>query len=271
MSAQSIWDSVKRWIDALSGLSVIATMIFIALQWREMRLGSADTHDLAVAAAKQADRMKDLADRMKDQADRTKELADQATTQAKATQVAAKAAERAANIANQSLHMSERAYLLLGPPNDDFAHKRINIPVVNSGHMPSGPTTLVIHEATFRLDDPSAKIIPFGATIERHWSKISYQSVPIVPLGSLFSAEVRLPAIVQDQLNNGKQAIVIAATLTYSDGFPKTPKQTVIFCDASSYASQTNLFTMRPCDNPNIILQALVSLDGYPDPKYQQQ
>jgi len=79
MSGQSSWESVKRWIDALSGLSVIATMIFIALQWREMRLGSADTHDLAAAAKAQADAAKA-------QAEDTKTIAESARSQAINTQ-----------------------------------------------------------------------------------------------------------------------------------------------------------------------------------------
>lgn len=75
-----------RWAK-LAVLMSGAAAFFVCLQWYEMHSGATDTHDLAVAAGKQADRMKDFADRMKEQADRTKELAEQATIQAKAAQV----------------------------------------------------------------------------------------------------------------------------------------------------------------------------------------
>jgi hypothetical protein len=55
-------ETIKRFVDIVSGLSVIATMVFIALQWNEMKTGGADTHDLAVAAKSQADAAKSQAD-----------------------------------------------------------------------------------------------------------------------------------------------------------------------------------------------------------------
>jgi hypothetical protein len=65
--------STLGWTRA-SFIVILATGIFIALQWHEMHSGGQDTHDLAVAAGKQADAASKQADRMKDQADRTKEL-----------------------------------------------------------------------------------------------------------------------------------------------------------------------------------------------------
>ncbi len=87
-------------------------------QLKEMRSGSGDTHDLAVAAGRQAiaagtqaDRTKDLADRMKDQADRTKTIADQAVVQAKAAGVGAQAASSAAKTASDQLVLAERPWV----------------------------------------------------------------------------------------------------------------------------------------------------------------
>jgi len=101
--------STLRWTRS-SFFIVLATAIFIALQWIEMRSGGSDTHDLAVAAGKQADRMKDFADRMKDQVDRTKDLADRMKDQADRTKtiadqavIQANAAKSAANTASGSL------------------------------------------------------------------------------------------------------------------------------------------------------------------------
>lgn len=258
-----------RWTIIVVVINAL-TCVFIGLQFYEMRTGSADTHDLAVAAGKQADRMRDLAESMKDQAERTKDLADQATIQAKASKIAAESAKRAANIAQQTLHLSERAYLIMGVPTNDFDHKRIDIPLINSGHIPSGRTRVVVHEATFALRNPSERIIPFNDVVEKHWGERIYQSVPVMPLGNLFSLEVHMPALVPDQLNNGKQAIVIAAKMTYRDGFQDSPEQTAIFCDMSSYSVATKLLAMRPCDDPNVVLKAMKVLDGYPSPRNRQ-
>lgn len=53
--------STLRWTRA-SFVVVLATGVFICLQWLEIRSGGQDTHDLAVAAGKQADKMKDVSD-----------------------------------------------------------------------------------------------------------------------------------------------------------------------------------------------------------------
>ena len=66
--------------------------------------GGTDTHELAVQAKNQADRMKDLADRMKDQADRTKTIANQAIVQADA-------AASAAQIAAETLEVTQRPWI----------------------------------------------------------------------------------------------------------------------------------------------------------------
>jgi hypothetical protein len=82
-------DRVKRaeWlmIGLTAGIVLLTLGLVIVgvLQWRvlsgqlrEMHDSGIDTHDLAVAAGKQADRTKDLADRMKDQADETRRIAE---------------------------------------------------------------------------------------------------------------------------------------------------------------------------------------------------
>lgn len=66
--------STLRWTKA-TFLILAVTCIFIGFQGYEMLSDSRDTHDLAVAAKTQADRMKDFAGRMKDQADQTREIA----------------------------------------------------------------------------------------------------------------------------------------------------------------------------------------------------
>jgi hypothetical protein len=270
-----------RWTKTAVFMSFIAAF-FVCAQWWEMHEGGRDTHDLAIAAGTQANRMqefsdrmkdqadrtRDLADRMKDQADRTKDLADQARVQATEATIAANAAESAAQTEKEALHVSERAYLTLGTPVDNFAHKETDVPILNSGHIPSGAATLVMHEATFGNINPSNYLIPISGVVERHWVSSIFQAVPV---GTPYSVAVSVPALVLDDISNGKQGVLIVIVMTYNDGFPSTPEQRWVWCDVSNYIASTKQFSMGPCaQNPEEMLQVLTKLDGYPDPKYKQ-
>lgn len=273
-----------RWARAAVIMSGLAAA-FVCLQWWEMHTGGKDTHDLAVAAGNQAtwtqnlaanmqtqaDRTKDLADRMKDQADRTRDLANETKTIADQAIVQANAARSAGETAKETLQVSQQAYLTLGPPVDDFQNGRINIPVANGGHIPSGHVKVVEHEMTARLDDPNEPIIPLDALLETHWREVSFRSIPVVLNGTLFNVEVHTPKVVEADIKSGKQSIQILLVMTYNNGFPDMPDQTWLFCDASTYRMDTKLFLMRPCDDPNAVLQTLMRVDHYPDPNYQEQ
>lgn len=50
-----------KWTSIIVGINLL-TCLFVYLQWREMKSGSADTHDLAIAAETQAGRMKNMSD-----------------------------------------------------------------------------------------------------------------------------------------------------------------------------------------------------------------
>jgi len=118
--------STLRWTRA-SVVIVLATAAFICLQWLEMRSGGKDTHDLAVAAGKQADRTKDLADRMKEQADQAKIIARQVIVQAEA-------ARNAAKTAADQLVLGERPWVkikhrIVTPLTFDIGGRTSGIPV----------------------------------------------------------------------------------------------------------------------------------------------
>lgn len=83
-------------VIAAANLCYVLVALF---QLFEMRSGSNDTHALAIAAEKQADRTKDLVDQMRDQADRAKSMAEQAVVQAQAARISAQAAQSAAETA----------------------------------------------------------------------------------------------------------------------------------------------------------------------------
>lgn len=102
--------------------------------------GGHDTHDLAVAAGKQADRMKDFADRMKDQADRTKTIAEQAVNQS-ATQLGQlneiKATDRA-------FVFTRSVDTVVGPAINGEPGYAWNIALENSGTTPTKELTIGI-------------------------------------------------------------------------------------------------------------------------------
>jgi hypothetical protein len=123
MHTKSLWERAKPTIDVLSGVSVIATMIFIAYQSYEMKEGGEDTHDLAVAAGKQADAAGKQAanthglavsagkeaDNTRTIAESTKSQADQAIKEVHAVAELAQQTKRSADEAGQSAQISEKS------------------------------------------------------------------------------------------------------------------------------------------------------------------
>jgi hypothetical protein len=137
------------WIAAFTVvLAVVSflTLLTLKRQLDEMRKGSADTHNLAVAAASQADWTKTLAERMEDQANRTKDIANQTLAEARATNKLANASIRSANIAERQLNLSQRAWvsvtLASGPNRFHFSQRdawsqTFTITLRNSGNIPA--------------------------------------------------------------------------------------------------------------------------------------
>ncbi|MGC9998430.1 MAG: hypothetical protein ABSE79_24185 [Terriglobia bacterium] len=265
-----------RWAKTAVVLSGLAA-VFVCGQWWEMRKSGADTHNLATAAGNQADWTKDLAGHMKDQADRTKDLSDRMKDQADQTKViatqakvSADAATSAANTAKDTLHISERAYLVLGPPKNDFPHKVVEIPIINSGHIPAGTTTVVLHWLIYKIDNPTtdSSIVMPDHILERKWSKVTYFFVPI---GNEYNVEANLHAVDADQFNTGNIGVMVAATMTYNDGFPNSTSQTWVFCEVDRYSSDSKTASMRPCADPDGMVKLLTSEDGYPDTQNQEK
>jgi hypothetical protein len=148
---QGIEDRVRRaelWMIGLTAAIAFSGFCAVGvgiMQWREIHAGSTDTHDLAVAAGKQADRMKDFADRLKDQADQTKTIADQAIIQANA-------AKDSVDTTKRQMRLDQRAWLGIVlfdiMPPDPSGIIRMRIEIVNTGKTPAisvsqGYTTIV--------------------------------------------------------------------------------------------------------------------------------
>jgi hypothetical protein len=122
--------STLRWTVA-SFFVILATAIFICLQWLEMRSGGKDTHDLADAAKTQADRLEDLVKGMKEQAANTLTLG--------------QAAQSANTIAKTASTAVQRAFIVVDTLNiypvrmQNGAVKSwiVNPVVTNSGNTPT--------------------------------------------------------------------------------------------------------------------------------------
>jgi len=159
METSSGWERTKRIVDLVSGLSVIATMVFIALQWNEMRAGSADTHDLALAAKSQADAAKRqaenteiVADSAKSQAENNKALAQAAIdqvsklgAQVKESHALARAAEGTLAEMRANLVKDQQPYIWAVPQHPIFEvgkRARWDITYSNYGRSPAHDVTM---------------------------------------------------------------------------------------------------------------------------------
>jgi hypothetical protein len=220
----------------------------------QLKRQAGDTHDLAAQAKNQADRTKDMADRMKDQADRTKVIATQAVVQANA-------AKSAADTAVQTLHISERAYIVAGQPAMDMAAKNIILPIVNSGRIPSGKVRGVVHEAALPVTNPENRGIKVFAT-EFHWKHYEFESVPTTGVTQNFN--IAIPALNSEDLNSGHQQIIIVGVITYNDGFPGDADQQWLFCYGNALLPLSKSLQWFICD-PNLYLAEAIEADHYPE------
>ncbi|MGA8366095.1 MAG: hypothetical protein ACLQMT_01760 [Candidatus Acidiferrales bacterium] len=161
--------SLADWLTAVFTLIIavatVAYVVYARRQWREMKSGSADTHDLAVSAQQQAIASAKLADQAKAQTEKlgesiektddlvraTSALAEQAkrsadimNMQLKATQQSANAATSAADTATKQLELTDRPWVdatiaLDGPFSFDINGANIPLKVTlrNTGHSPA--------------------------------------------------------------------------------------------------------------------------------------
>jgi hypothetical protein len=161
-------ERTKRWVDLIAGVSVIATMVFIALQWNEMKTGAIDTHDLALVAKAQADaatKISQAASQFSKSADgiNTKVAAavDAMERNAEAAKSSAETAKQILASSQKQFEIEERPYLYFVPSDSKsilpskFAGRdvpaegiAINVGLVNEGRTPAvdfrGPGPMLI-------------------------------------------------------------------------------------------------------------------------------
>jgi hypothetical protein len=185
-------------------------------------------------------------------------------TQAKEAEVSAGAAKSAAETAKEALHVSEKAYVVTGAPVLQLDTDVVDLPVSNRGHIPSGSLRIVVHEATLDVE-PTARPGIIQPT-EQHWQHYDVTSIP-PSNGADYSINTPVQAVVASKILSGHQQIIIAGTITYNDGFPDTPEQTWLFCDAGLYWEKLKKVQWMPCD-PVAYIKQLTNGDHYPNNEY---
>jgi hypothetical protein len=182
--------------------------------------------------------------------------------QMQATQDAAIAAARAADIAKDALHISQRAYVSDGAPSINFPTKSITVPLINGGHMPSGEVEVVIHEATINTPTPTT-VTNLRNANEKHWGRYNFKSIPAS--GYPIAIAIPVPLMSEVALNSGLQLVVVAGSITYTDGFPDTSQQKWEFCERTRYQITMKRMLIGPCDPGENLLRQLEAIDGFPN------
>ncbi|MGC2369446.1 MAG: hypothetical protein WA474_10310, partial [Candidatus Sulfotelmatobacter sp.] len=168
----------------------------------------------------------------------------QIKTQTAAQVKSGTAAGRAAKIAEDTLHVSERAYVTDGAVQLDIAKKVLSLPLINSGHIPSGNIDISLYEATFENPAPVSPV-PMASIVERHHAITHLDSM--IP-GSPFSILIPVPNVSAELLNEGRQLIIVVGAISYNDGFPETIARRRPVCIQTIYQSVVKQFYWVPCD-----------------------
>jgi hypothetical protein len=279
-SAQSVRKEL-HWLEILNfiGQLVLAIVGIIAVvvygkQLKEMR----HTNDLTRAALEAANQ-NSLESSKQFQVQlghfdasmgRTELLAIHAGEQAKAGQDAANAARSAADTAKEALHVSQRAYLVLGIPMIHTTIPRMTIPIDNIGHIVTGKVTIISQGAVLTGVSTTT-----NNAMNNGWGEIN---MTIAPGSGKDSVNIPLFTLDANRVNNGTQFIFAAGTISYNDGFPGTPIQVVKFCWRSMAVVSATPGVPSPtpsdqmqfdkCD-PDAIIPMMEKWDENYNPKYK--
>jgi hypothetical protein len=245
-----------------AGCAVILVVItgfythYAALQWSANEKAA----NAAACAANIA------AQALKDSQDSFAKTLEQMKRQTTAQQKAAVATEKSNETAMASLHISERAYISMNPPQIDTVQHPIAItfPLTNGGHIPSGDIEVVCHQATFESNAPMLSWNP-GLNIDHGWHRFR---LPAIPPGSPFSISIVLKFALKEKLESVLQALLVAGKITYRDGFADDPLQEWPFCTQTTYAMVSKKMILSPCDASKVA-PFLEHLDGYPNNESQ--
>jgi hypothetical protein len=275
---KAFWEWLKRekipahgWITALSSIALLAVtfgqLVIACNNYRETsplvdyaRRNTEAAEKFRIAAEGINTHVGEAVGKLSDQVGQLGRQAGATEKAATASQNGAAAAQSASHTAVDTLHISERAYIVVGMPSITPPDKFIKIPLENTGRIPSGRAEVIVHEATFNVSP--------AATLEFGWGSLPFQTITSAAGGSFFA--VPLPAIELDKLNKGQQLFMVAGTISYNDGFTNTPMQTVKFCFHSQFIPTVGQLQLVNCD-PAVAIPDLEKQDEYPSTKYKKQ
>lgn len=248
------WDKIKPFIE-IAGITLLAVYTIYTIKMyhankeaadaaknaaatadatlREIQKGGTDTHDLAVAAGKQAS---------------------QAVNQANAARVSADAAKSAADTAARSLELSDRPWVKVTDLKPRGAHTILSLSFqdLTLGHLKGIPAGLK-YQVTFNYE-VHLKIIGRSPALNiTVWPELYLAPWGNSPYSSLVTAEENR---VCDEFSKSKKEINNAGTVAFPDETP------VIYQGAASmvYEGSKNRFSDAPGD---YILPVLIGCVDY--------
>jgi hypothetical protein len=250
METSAGWERTKRVVDLVAGLSVIATMVFIALQWNEMHTGAGDTHDLAVAAKSQADAAKSQADNTRNIAEAAKSQADNTRDLALAAKSAAKTADVTLRSAQEQFRVEHRPYLsanpqgcinvkdpaggpaqnvLTQPTEDGGILICVTVPIINNGRSPA--VDVLATQTLYKLG-PKTAIRQEVEHFVPKYDDCCGRSIVNTALGITPISDIQ--PVTKDQLahiNDGSWEIYVVGAVRYRDMFlPQIKPYETTYC-----------------------------------------
>jgi len=199
---EAIGNRVKRaeWfmigLTAAIALFALAAVIVGGLQWHvmngqltEMRNGGVDTHNLAVAAGKQARASKALAEQAKAQTEKMRQALATAATQATATRDLATQAKRQANTASDAIKASRRPWIM------------VDVSIDSGEFSEEGLRLTIKFSFTNKGADPALYVIPDFDIVSEEAEEKSHPNFS--PIGFVKRSLEKLCGEFKDRQNRG--------------------------------------------------------------------
>jgi hypothetical protein len=252
-TAKKLEDIAKgeRWLIGIGIAGVLVNLLLGSIYYQQLT-----QMRIATEASRQAVQLaRDTLDYNSSQFDRAMQ---QTIRQTSSGYIASRAAKSASDIAKDTLHVSERAYIVTGAASFDPKTRLASFPITNIGHIPSGDI-----EITFRvLAQNASQRRTISNTFEGYrWQK---SRLPSLAQGVPMTFSQGIPNLDETRVNNGTQKLIATGFIMYNDGFPNSPLQRRNFCAETIWNLDLKKTITTPCDDPSGYLSQIEKLDGYP-------
>jgi hypothetical protein len=221
--------SSLRWAK-VSALMAFLTFVFISAQWYEMHTTGADTHDLAVAAGKQADAAKAQIEKMGESLAKTDKLVGATSDLAKEAKRSADAATNSLGVSRRAMQLDQRAWINISMPGKPMIQEQSPI-MFSVRLLNTGKTIAKNVEANFAVsrlkkgDAPEFIYVPHsGHNFIRARTRTISPNFPMDFNVALMNTakdagEVILDKATHEAFRNGEFTLLIHGKVTYDDIF----------------------------------------------------